>query len=186
MINEDQIGRRIKKLRLDRNFTQQALADAGGLTKGYLSKIENSNTSPPVSTLINLAKALGVGIDSIFSSEEQQTSITLVKAGQRPTVARNGSAFGYSYEPLAHTFPNRQMDPYILTLPVEIKEEMIFQHKGQEILHVLQGTMKFFYGEEEFIVEEGDCIYFDSSVPHHGVCVGDKEVKCLMVIHSPS
>lgn len=186
MINESQIGRRIKKLRLDRNLTQQALADAGGLTKGYLSKIENSNTSPPVSTLINLAKALGVGIDAIFSREETQTSITLVKAGQRPSVARNGSAFGYSYEPLAQTFPNRRMDPYILTLPVKVTEEMFFQHKGQEMLHVLQGTMKFLYGELEFIAEEGDCLYFDSSVPHHGICVGDKEVKCLMVIYSPS
>ena len=184
MIKEDQIGRRIKKLRLDKNLTQQALADAGGLTKGYLSKIESSNTSPPVSTLINLAKALGVGIDAFFSSEEQ-TSITLEKGDQRTTVARNGSAFGYSYEPLAHTFSNRRMDPYILTLPVEVKEGMIFQHKGQEILYVLQGTMKFFYGGQEFIAEEGDCLYFDSGVPHRGSCVGDKEVKCFMVIYSP-
>ncbi len=184
MIKEDQIGRRIKRLRLERNLTQQALADASGLTKGYLSKIENSSTSPPVSTLINIAKALDVGIDAIFSNEEPQTSITLVKAGQRPTAARNGSAFGYSYEPLGHTFPNRKMDPYILTLPVKTKKEMIFQHKGQEILYILEGTMKFFHGDQEFIVEEGDCLYFDASFPHHGICVGDKEVKCLMVIYS--
>lgn len=185
MINEAQIGRRIKKLRLERNMTQQALADASGLTKGYLSKIENSTTAPPVSTLINIAKALNVGIHLLFSEGGEPTPITLVKAGERQTVARDGSAFGYSYEPLAHTFPNRKMDPYILTLPVKPKKERIFQHKGQEILYVLQGTMKFFHGDQEFIVEEGDCLYFDASFPHHGVSIGDKEVKCLMVIFSP-
>lgn len=185
MIREDQIGRRIKRLRLERNMTQQTLAQWAGLTKGYLSKIENSTTSPPVSTLINIARALGVGIDFIFSSSEPETSITLVKAEQRPKVARNGSAFGYSYEPLAHTFPNRSMDPYILTLPVTKEEPMIFQHKGQEILFVLQGTMKFLHGDKTFIAEEGDCLYFDANIPHRGSCMGDKEVKCLVVIFSP-
>ena len=36
----------------------------------------------------------------------------------------------------------------------------------------------------ELLVEEGDCVYFDASVPHFGAAVGSKEVKCLMVIYS--
>lgn len=60
MLNEDQIGKRIKRLRLDRKLTQQELAVTAGITKSYLSKIENSDSAPPVSTLINLAKAIGV------------------------------------------------------------------------------------------------------------------------------
>ncbi|SFN07883.1 helix-turn-helix domain-containing protein [Thermodesulforhabdus norvegica] len=184
MFKEEQIGRLIRKLRLERKMTQQMLADACGLTKGYLSKIENSKTAPPVSTLINIARALGVEINVFFSNGRPETSITLVKARDRVVVARDGSSFGYSYEPLAHTFPNRKMDPYLLTLPVKVKKQKVFQHEGQEMLFVLEGTMKFFHGDQEFIVEEGDCIYFDASVPHYGVCLGDKEVKCLMVIYS--
>jgi mannose-6-phosphate isomerase-like protein (cupin superfamily) len=61
----------------------------------------------------------------------------------------------------------------------------LFQHDGEEILLVLEGTMKFFHGGQEFIAEEGDCLYFDASVPHHGICQGKKEVKCLMVIYTP-
>lgn len=185
MFKEEQIGRMIRKLRIERKMTQQMLADACGLTKGYLSKIENSKTAPPVSTLINIAKALGVEINAFFSNGRPKTFITLVKAKDRVVVARSGSSFGYSYEPLAHTFPDRKMDPYLLTLPVKVKKQKVFQHEGQEMLFVLDGTMKFFYGDQEFIVEKGDCIYFDASIPHYGVCIGNKEVKCLMVIYSP-
>jgi quercetin dioxygenase-like cupin family protein len=53
------------------------------------------------------------------------------------------------------------------------------------MMFVLEGTMKFFHGQKEYIVEEGDCIYFDGSIPHYGVCQGKKEVKCLMVIFTP-
>ncbi len=185
MIREEQIGQRIRQLRLERKLTQQALADKTGVTKGYLSKIENSSSSPPVSTLSNITAALEVRLGSFFSNEELNTSITLAKAESRTPVARNGSSFGYAYEPLAQNFPNRQMDPYILTLPVNPEENKVFQHKGQEILFVMRGKMRFFHGDEILIAEEGDCLYFDASVPHYGVCVGNEEVKCLMVIYSP-
>ena len=78
-------------------------------------------------------------------------------------IARDGSAFGYSYEAIAYKFPNKKMEPFILTLPVNLKKKSIFQHEGERILFVLEGTMKFFHGNEEYIVEKGDCLYFDSS-----------------------
>ena len=58
-------------------------------------------------------------------------------------------------------------------------------HEGQEVIFVLEGTMSFRHGEEELIAEEGDCVYFDSSIPHSGVSLGDKAVKCFMVIFNP-
>lgn len=46
------------------------------------------------------------------------------------------------------------MELYVLTLPLSPKENALFQHKGEEILFVLEGAMKFFHREKEFIVEE--------------------------------
>jgi transcriptional regulator with XRE-family HTH domain len=186
MLDEAEIGRKIKQLRLERGLNLQDLANTTGLTKGYLSKVENSRKAPPVSTLLTLAKALGVNISTIFSDDENTTTSTHVKKSERTTMARDGTAFGYSYEPLAHKFPQRQMDPYILTLPVKPRRRAVFQHKGQELLMPLEGTMRFMYGGKEFIVEEGDCVYFDSSTPHLGTADGSKPVKCLMVIVSES
>jgi transcriptional regulator with XRE-family HTH domain len=184
MLDEAEIGRKIKQLRQERGLNLVELAAKTGFTKGYISKVENSRKSPPVSTLITIATALGVNLATIFSDDENKKSITLVKKSERKVMAREGAAFGYSYEPLALGYSQRKMEPYILTLPVRPKEQAVFQHKGQEMLFVLEGAMRFTHGDTELLVEEGDCVYFDSSVPHFGAAVGSKEVKCLMVIYS--
>ena len=171
--------------RINRRFTLEQLANQTGFTKGYLSRIEKSEKSPPLSTLGIIARVLGITITFLVGEEEQQTSFGMVKKGERPLIARRGTAFEYAYEAVAHTFPNKKMEPYILTLPLKPKKKTIAQHEGEELLFVLEGTMRFLHGNREYIVEEGDCIYFDSSFPHFGESVGRKEAKCFMVIYTP-
>jgi transcriptional regulator with XRE-family HTH domain len=185
MIQEAELGKRIKEYRINRGITLQELSEKIGLTKGYLSKIEKAKKAPPVSTLIMLANALEISISDIFGEAEENSPICLVKEKERRLIARDGSVFGYSYQTLAHKFHKKHMEPYFLILPLRPKKNALFQHKGEEILFVLEGTMKFFHGEKEFIVEKGDCIYFDGSIPHYGISQGNKEVKCLMVIYTP-
>ena len=55
MIPESQIGKNIKALRLSQKQTLESLAAKAGITKGYLSKVENSDKAPPISTLIVIA-----------------------------------------------------------------------------------------------------------------------------------
>ncbi len=184
MVDEREVGRRIKARRLGRGITLQDLAKRTGFTRGYLSKVENSTKAPPVSTLIILAKALNVMITEFFAEPLDKSPICLVKKNDRRSITRDGSGFGYGYQTLAHRFHNKHMEPYILNLPMKPKRNALFQHKGEEMLFVLEGTMKFLYGDKDFTVEEGDCIYFDANVPHYGISQGDDEVKCLMVIYS--
>ncbi|MBI4766585.1 MAG: helix-turn-helix transcriptional regulator [Deltaproteobacteria bacterium] len=186
LYNESEICRRIKASRINKKFTLEQLAKQTGFTKGYLSRIEKSEKSPPISTLGIIARVLGITISFLVGEEEQQTSIGIVKKGERPLIARRGTAFEYSYEAVAQTFPNKKMEPFILTLPLKPKKKMIAQHEGEEILFVLEGTMKFLHGNREYLIEEGDCIYFDSSFPHFGESVGRKEAKCFMVIYTPT
>lgn len=182
---ESEIGRRIKASRIKKKFTLEQLAKQTGFTKGYLSRIEKSEKSPPLATLGIIARVLGITISYLVGEEEQQVSISLVKKGERPLIPRKGTAYEYAYEAVAHTFPNKKMEPFILTLPLKPKKKTITQHEGEELLFVLEGTMKFLHGTQELIVEEGDCIYFDSSIPHFGESLGNKEAKCFMVIYTP-
>jgi transcriptional regulator with XRE-family HTH domain len=180
-VNESEIGNKIKTLRFSKRITLEKLALQTGFTKSYLSKVEKSGKAPPVSTLGIIARALGVTISFLLGEEGHLTSI-IVKKEERSLVAKDGTAFGYAYEAVAHKFANKIMEPFILTLPVKPKKRTVFQHEGQEILFVLEGTMKFHHGVEEFIAEEGDCLYFDSGIPHFGEAVGPKAAKCFMVI----
>lgn len=186
MIIEEEIGKRIKSQRSRAKLTLQDLSDRTGLSKSYLSKMEKSKKAPPVSTLINIAKALNVTFSFLLGEINEENSILLVKKNERPLLAQPATEFGYSYEALAHSYPNKQMFPYILRFPSDKLEKYNFQHDSQELLFVLEGTMRFYYGKKEYIVETGDCIFFDANISHYGEQLGDEKLATLMVITPPS
>lgn len=119
MIKESQIGKTIKSLRTSRNLTLKTFADMTGYTKGYLSKVENSKKAPPVSTLIVISKTLNVPISKILGEASQPHSCSVVKKNERKVMGKSEIGFGYSYETLAHTYPDKKMEPSILTIPAD-------------------------------------------------------------------
>lgn len=184
MLEESQIGKQIRRLRLERNITQQGLADLAGMTKSYLSKIENSDSAPPVSTLINLAKALGLSLDAIFNKTPPETISCVVRKDERKEIPQRGSTFGYTYQPLAHQFPHRHMEPHFVTVQPSSTESAVFQHPGEELLVIQEGSIEFTLGEQCVTLKGGDSIYFNSGYPHSVRCIGDKPARCLMVVYS--
>jgi transcriptional regulator with XRE-family HTH domain len=178
------VGGRIARLRADRRMTLDRLAQVTGFTKGYLSKIENGRKVPPIATLSRIAQALQPEIGSFFRSERRAVAreVTVVRANERQTVLRGGSAFGYDYVGLALKRVHKRMDPFIFTFPPRIDKHVFFEHRGEEFLFVLSGTVKFQVGDERFTLRKGDSIYFDSSVPHRGWSAGP-EARALVVIH---
>lgn len=181
---EDQIGSRIKSLRIDRGLTLAQVSDQTSFSCSYLSKLENSQSAPPVSTLSSIAEALGVHIADIFSESKNETLVTLVRKEQRQPSYRHGAKAGYSYIPLAPVFPKRLMDPYVIVIQPDIEKKQIFQHKGQELVVILSGKLQVYYGQEEFTLRPGDCLYFDASIPHYGFALDDQAVEFLMVMSS--
>ncbi len=186
MIVEAEIGKRIRQYRLQNNYTLQELADKTGYSKGYLSKVEKSGKAPPVATLSVIARELGVSVSVILGEETMEDSISVVREDERTLMAKTGEEFGYAYEALANPYPNKHMEPFILSYPSDDALRHTFQHDGEEMLFVLQGQMRFKYGQKEFVLDKGDCIYFDSSVAHTGEPIGDQPLKTLIVLYSGS
>ena len=186
MIIEAEIGIRIRRYRLQKNYTLQELADKTGYSKGYLSKVEKSGKAPPVSTLSVIARELGVSVSVLLGEETMSESICLVRQNERTLMAKNGEEFGYAYEALANPYPNKHMEPFILSYPSDDALKNTFQHDGEEMLFVLQGKMQFKYGNREFALDRGDCIYFDSGIAHIGQPIGDEPVKILIVLYTGS
>lgn len=76
------------------------------------------------------------------------------------------------------------MEPLLVTLePSEVEEERS-NHDGQEFIYVLQGTMEVRLGNEIHLLEQGDAIYYDSTVPHLVKCHGKDTVKILAVLYT--
>ncbi|MFH1034787.1 MAG: XRE family transcriptional regulator [Pseudomonadota bacterium] len=186
VITEDQIGLRIRSLRINRGLTLASVSAKANLSKSYLSKVEKSKTAPPVSTLMAIANALGSNIAEILSENEPETRLTILRKGDRPTISKYGQALGYSYRPLAPLFPGRHMDPYVITIPAKQLKSQVFQHRGEEMVLVTSGRLCMRFGDEEHVLEEGDCAYFDASLPHSGYAIDGPEVECLIVIFQGS
>jgi len=186
MINETEIGKRIREFRLKKNFTLQELADKTGYSKGYLSKVEKSEKAPPVATLSVIARELGVSVSVILGEETKNDSICLVRQNERTLMAKTGEEFGYAYEALANPYPNKHMEPFILSYPSKDAFKYSFRHDGEEMLFVLQGKIRFKYGNQELVLNKGDCIYFDSGVVHTGEPIGDEPLKTLIVLYTGS
>lgn len=185
-MDERRITDNIKRLRLKQEMSLEQLARRTGLTRGYLSKIENSDKAPPFSTLLKIAEGLGVDIAFLIFEDgttgaSQETRFSIVRANEREGTNRGHSA-GYQYESLAYRRLGKTMEPFIVRPSFDEKEP--FSHRGEEFIYTLEGSCEFVYGNERYVLNKGDSIYFDSSVPHAGRSIGKKRARVLSVIYS--
>jgi transcriptional regulator with XRE-family HTH domain len=184
-MDERQISENIKKYRLNKQMSLEQLAKLSGLTKGYLSKIENSEKAPPFSTMMKIADALTLDINFLISGESEapeEIRLSIVRPNERKEIITKGTLNGYHYEALAHKKIGKNMEPYIV-LP-GFDDKIVFSHEGEEFMFMLEGTSEFFYGDKKYILKKGDSIYFDSTVPHRGRSTGKKKAKTLVVMYS--
>ena len=182
--NDGPIGEHLRALRAARGMTLDRLAAATGLTKSYLSKIQNSRKLPPIATLSRIAQALGTGIGSFFGDIlNQGEGASVVRKSERLPVVRGGTAFGYDYVSLAHDRLVKRMEPFVFTFPSKIDRHVFFDHGGEEFVFILSGKVIFQVGDERWALVKGDSIYFDAAIPHRGWSVG-RDATALVVIHS--
>ena len=180
LMDEQSIGLNIRRLRELRGLTLTYVANAAELAKSTISKIENGQISSPISTLMRLADALGVRLAEFFIDPSEQPPYVLTRKGAGPVIAQNGSQFGYSYQSLAMNMPNKQAEPFLLTInPGDPVGE--FRHDGQEFIYMLTGRMRFTVGDEVLVLRQGDALYFDPTKVHKTEVVGGKPAKFLCV-----
>jgi transcriptional regulator with XRE-family HTH domain len=177
------IGERIQQLRQDKDLSLNELAKRTGFAKSYLSQIENLKREPSISALSQIAHVLGVDVLFLLSGEIQNSgaqNFTIVKKGERKTVSRPSGSIAYIYDSITYKKPDRLMEGFIVTIGSEFPPEP-FVHEGQELTYVLEGTHEFVYDGKTYLLEEGDCYYFDSNKPHFSRGVGEKPSKLLVV-----
>jgi transcriptional regulator with XRE-family HTH domain len=180
------IGEKIRDLREKRGFSLQDMAGRTGYSSAILSQIENHMVSPPLGALIKLAKALEVKVGTFFGDEPREP-YAIVRKDERRSISRvaskEGVSYGYSYESLGFDKKDRHMEPFLVTLePATVKSEKLSTHEGEEFIFILEGEMEAILGPHKDILYAGDCIYYDSTIPHKVQCHRDIPTKILAVI----
>lgn len=183
-MDEELITRNIKKLRKQKKMTLQHLSDLTGLTKGYLSKVERSSKAPPYSTLTKIAGAIGIEVNLLFMRSfgaPHDSKVCFQKHEEAKLIGEADDFPGYAYRVLAPNKPGKNMEPFIIYAPFEIRK--MYTHEGEEFIYMMEGQMEFVHGDKTYIMEPGDNIYFDSCIPHSGRSLGDEKAKMLVVIY---
>ncbi len=188
-----ELGPRIALMRRRAALTLEQLAAKTGFTKGYLSRIENSRVIPPIATLVRVANILGLGVADLFApstSDAHDDRVCFVKRQDQRGLVRGGSSFGYDYFALASRRNGKRMTPFIMIFPEAIDKDIRFDHEGEEFLYLLEGRVAFDLlvdGRPQFfILEPGDSLYFDSTLPHHGRSLRGQSKALIVVAESAS
>jgi transcriptional regulator with XRE-family HTH domain len=181
------VGERVRQVRDKRRLSLEDVSQRTGIDVSLLSQIEEGVVAPPLGTIIKLAKALEMRMGYFISGKEDRP-YTIVRHGDRKVVSRYDSKkakyYGYEYESLAPHKKERHMEPFLVTLEAAETEEERSTHDGQEFIFVLQGQMEVRLGEDLHILDPGDAIYYDSTVPHLVKTHGKKTTKILAVLYT--
>lgn len=157
------VGQKLRELRRRQGFSLRALADRSGLNFNTLSLVENGRSSPSVSTLQQLARALDVPIAAFFESEPVEKKVVFTPADQRPQ-----ASFGSTQmQNLGKDLLGNTVQPFAVTLkPGAGSGDRMIVHTGHEFVYCLSGTIRYQIEESEYILHPGDSLVFEAHLPH--------------------
>lgn len=204
-----QLGLRVRELRRLQGMTTRDLASASGVSTSMINQIETAKAKPSVTSLRKIAAALGQPLAVFFVDETGALDgLRPAPAGATPgrsEAARPAAAGEKRVEvvrkherrrlhlPQSHLVyelltPNLRWDIEFLVVQLEPDHPPVesMAHPGQECALVIQGVMHVIVGNEEFVLEAGDSITLDSSIPHRIENRGTETVIQISAITPPS
>ncbi|MGU3493103.1 helix-turn-helix domain-containing protein [Xanthobacteraceae bacterium A53D] len=180
---EEALGIQVRAVRRQLDLTVSDLASAAGISVGMLSKIENGQISPSLSTLKAVARALNVPITALFSAFEERRDCSYVRAGQGVVIERRGTKVGHQYELLGHGLGGDiVVEPYLITLTEEAVPYTGFRHGGVEFIFMLTGEVIYRHGDRTYHLRPGDSLMFDSAAAHGPETLIQRPMTYLSVI----
>jgi len=186
-------GERIAEIRKTYSISREDLAERSGVSVELISKIEDDGHIPDLAPLIKIARGLGVRLGTLLDDHEQLGPV-ICRAGQAANASRfktglpDGAAssghHGMSFNALAADKNSRHMEPFIVTIEADARQEKS-THEGEEFIYVMEGKLALEYGMDKDTLNAGDSVYYDSIVPHRVFSADSNHVKILAVIYTP-
>jgi transcriptional regulator with XRE-family HTH domain len=157
------VGSRLRALREARGLTIRALASRSGLAINTLSLIEHGRTSPSVSTLQQLARALETPITAFFATDTPRRQVVFSSAGRRAAAT---FAHG-TLEDLGAGIADRTVEPLLVVLqPHAGSGPDPIVHTGQEFVYCLEGRVVYTVADATYELSPGDSLLFEAHLPH--------------------
>jgi len=164
----DDVGPRLRRLRGHRGITLTALADATGISKSTLSRLENGQRKATLELLLQLASAYHVPLDDLVGAPEVGDPRIRLKAYTKS---------GRTVIPLTRHAGGVQA--WKIIIPPSNTKPVLKTHEGYEWLYVLSGQMRLILGDRDWVVSAGEVVDFDTRVPHWFGSAGAQPAEIL-------
>jgi transcriptional regulator with XRE-family HTH domain len=164
------ISQRIRSIRLKQNMTVAQLAIKSGLSKGFISRLENFRINASVKALIKVSEALGMSMSELFADEEHSVEYVFGSLDSGEKVIRDESdAYGIDYYSLAFRKNNRKLEPFMLEYRPSDQQRLFLMHESDEFFTLLEGEIIFCIGDEQNCrtMQAGDTLYLSKNLPHY-------------------
>ncbi|MDQ0201354.1 transcriptional regulator with XRE-family HTH domain [Neobacillus ginsengisoli] len=169
------IGSKIRSIRKRKKVTIAQMCEGTGLSKGFISNVENNNTSPSINTLQTIASFLEVPLPYLLLEKKQH--MRFVRKNERS----NSTFNNLKIEHISSKGGLRMMS---VEFPPGASIGEAHAHEGEECHLVLEGTVLAEQGEDSIILEEGDSFSWNASVPHSVKNIGDGKAVVLISVYS--
>lgn len=176
------IANRLRELREVLELSAQEVAESCHLRVEEYMALESGESDISVNVLQTIARRYGISLDVLmFGEEPKMNAYFITRAGAGVSVERRKA---YKYEALASGFRDRKADPFIMTVePAPADAPMhLNSHEGQEMNYVLEGRLLLSLNGKELVLNVGDSLYFDSSLPHGMKALDGRPVRFLAII----
>ena len=176
------IANRLRELREVLELSAQEVAESCHLRVEEYMALESGESDISVTVLQTIARRYGISLDVLmFGEEPKMNAYFITRAGAGVSVERRKA---YKYEALASGFRDRKADPFIVTVePAPADAPMhLNSHEGQEMNYVLEGRLLLSLNGKELVLNVGDSLYFDSSLPHGMKALDGRPVRFLAII----
>ena len=172
-------GEQIRSLREAHNWSVEALAKATGQTPEFVEQVESDEISPPVSFLVSLAGALSIDPGTFLHKEEKA-----VIRDQRAKAFYKRTK-NYSYETLTPGAENSHLRAFMVTIESQHAHKPVeYKHEGEEFIFVMEGDLEFTLGGKMHVLKAGECIHFNSDIPHKLKSLSNNPTRCLVMLYT--
>lgn len=179
------IGEKLRALRLKKKMGLVELSGHTGLSAALISKLERGRLFPTLPTLLRIALVFGVGLEYFFTEDKKRNVVGIVRHGERIRFPEkpNSREVAYHFECLDFNAMDRKSSAFYAEFEAIPAEKVRpHAHSGAEFIHVVKGRLSLRVGPEDYELEAGDSVYFDSSIAHSYRAGGGKQAAAIVVI----
>jgi transcriptional regulator with XRE-family HTH domain len=183
LVSCGELGAWVRGLRRERGLTLEELAERSGVSRAMISKVERGEKNPTLVVATKLAEGLEINLSRLLKIEERREVV--VQPRDRRMVMRDPKT-GFERQLLSPAFGGRGAEFVRNVIPEgSTSGEFPPHRKGvEEYVAVEKGRLKAMLGSEEYLLEEGDALYFEADVSHRFDNAGDDECSYYLVIVS--